>query len=49
MGLSATRVGDPMRRDRLLLVSAFAMALPTQLGEVGGDAGNGQASEVEYE
>ena len=35
MGLSATRVGDPMRRDRLLLVSAFAMALLTQLGEVG--------------
>ena len=35
MGLSATRVGDPMRRDRLLLISAFAMALLTQLGEVG--------------
>ena len=35
MGLSATRVGDPMRRDRLLLVSAFAMALLTLLGEVG--------------
>ena len=34
-GISATRVGDPMRRDRLLLVSAFAMALLTQLGEVG--------------
>ena len=24
MGLSATRVGEPMRRDRLLLISAFA-------------------------
>jgi hypothetical protein len=35
MGLSATRVGDPMRRDRLLLVSAFAMALLTLLGEIG--------------
>jgi len=35
MGLSATRIGDPMRRDRLLLVSAFAMALLTLLGEVG--------------
>jgi hypothetical protein len=35
MGLSATRVGDPMRRDRLLLISAFAMALLTLLGEVG--------------
>ena len=35
MGLSATRVGDPMRRDRLLLISAFAMALLTFLGEIG--------------
>jgi hypothetical protein len=35
MGLSATRVGDPMRRDRLLLISAFAMALLTLLGEIG--------------
>lgn len=32
MGLSATRIGEPMRRDRLLLVSAFAMALLTLLG-----------------
>jgi len=35
MGLSATRVGEPMRRDRLLLVSAFAVALLTLLGTVG--------------
>ena len=35
MGLSSTRVGDPMRRDRLLLVSAFAVALLTLLGAVG--------------
>jgi hypothetical protein len=35
MGLSSTRVGDPMRRDRLLLVSAFATALLTLLGAVG--------------
>ena len=35
MGLSATRVGDPMRRDRLLLISAFAIALLTLLGEIG--------------
>jgi hypothetical protein len=27
MGLSSTRIGEPTRRDRLLLVSAFAMAL----------------------
>ncbi|WP_191086069.1 IS4 family transposase [Roseococcus microcysteis] len=39
MGLSATRVGEPMRRDRLLLVSAFAMALLTLLGTVGESLG----------
>jgi Transposase DDE domain len=32
MGLSATHIGEPMRRDRLLLVSAFATALLTLLG-----------------
>ena len=35
MGLSATRIGEPMRRDRLLLISAFATALLTLLGTVG--------------
>ena len=35
MGLSATRVSEPTRRDRLLLVSAFAMALLSLLGTVG--------------
>jgi Transposase DDE domain len=35
MGLSATRIGDPTRRDRLLLISAFATALLTLLGAVG--------------
>ena len=35
MGLSSTRIGEPMRRDRLLLVSAFATALLTLLGTVG--------------
>ena len=35
MGLSSTRVGEPTRRDRLLLVSAFAVALLTLLGAVG--------------
>jgi hypothetical protein len=39
MGLSATRVGEPMRRDRLLLVSAFAVALLTLLGAVGESLG----------
>src|SRR5689334_25423238 len=39
MGLSATRVGEPMRRDRLLLVSAFATALLTLLGAAGESLG----------
>lgn len=39
MGLSATRIGDPMRRDRLLLISAFAVALLTLLGAVGESLG----------
>jgi DDE family transposase len=39
MGLSATRISEPMRRDRRLLVSAFAMALLTTLGAVGESLG----------
>jgi hypothetical protein len=39
MGLSSTRIGEPMRRDRLLLVSAFATALLTLLGTVGESLG----------
>ncbi len=39
MGLSATRIGEPTRRDRLLLVSAFATALLTLLGAVGESLG----------
>ena len=39
MGLSATRIGDPMRRDRLLLISAFATTLLTLLGAVGESLG----------
>ena len=39
MGLSSTRIGEPMRRDRLLLVSAFAMALLTLLGATGESLG----------
>jgi hypothetical protein len=35
MGLSSTRISEPMRRDRLLLISAFATALLTLLGAVG--------------
>jgi len=39
MGLSATRIGEPTRRDRLLLLSAFATALLTLLGTVGESLG----------
>ncbi len=39
MGLSATRIADPRRRDRLLLSSAFATALLTLLGAVGESLG----------
>ena len=39
MGLSHTRIGEPMRRDRLLLISAFAIALLTLLGAAGEASG----------
>ncbi len=35
MGLSDTRIGSPERRDRMLLVSAIAIALLTLLGAAG--------------
>jgi hypothetical protein len=39
MGLSATHIGDTARRDRLLLIAAFAYVLLTLLGEAGERAG----------
>ena len=39
MGLSSTRIGEPMRRDRLLLISAFATAFLTLLSAVGESLG----------
>jgi hypothetical protein len=39
MGLGATRIGEPTRRDRLLLVNAFAIALLTMLGAAGESLG----------
>lgn len=39
MGLSATRIGEPTRRDRLLLVNAFAIVLLTLLGAAGESLG----------
>jgi hypothetical protein len=29
------RIGEPTRRDRLLLINAFTLVLPTMLGAVG--------------
>jgi hypothetical protein len=39
MGLSATRINEPTRRDRLLLINAFAMVLLTMLGAAGESLG----------
>ena len=39
MGLSATHIGDTARRDRLLLIAAFAYVLLVLLGEAGERAG----------
>jgi hypothetical protein len=39
MGLSATRIKDPARRDRLLLIGALATALLTLLGAAGESLG----------
>jgi hypothetical protein len=35
MGLSVLRIADPQRRDRLLLLNAFAIVLLTLLGAAG--------------
>jgi len=39
MGLSSVRVGDPYRRDRLLLLNAVAIVLLTLLGAAGEELG----------
>lgn len=39
MGLSTLRIGDPQRRDRLLLLNAFAIVLLTLLGAAGESLG----------
>jgi len=39
MGLSAVRIGDPRRRDRLLLLNAVAVVLLTLLGAAGESLG----------
>jgi hypothetical protein len=35
MGMNELRIGDPQRRDRLLLLNAFAVVLLTILGAAG--------------
>jgi len=40
MGLSETRIGTPERRDRILLLSAIAIALLTLLGAAGEAVGH---------
>ena len=37
--LSSVRIADPQRRDRLLLLNAFALALLTRLGAAGESLG----------
>ena len=39
MGMAAIRIAEPERRDRLLLISAFAMVLLTLLGAAGESLG----------
>lgn len=39
MGMAGIRIAEPERRDRLLLISAFAMALLTMLGRAGESLG----------
>ena len=39
MGMSALRIDDPQRRDRLLFLNAFAILLLTILGAAGGSLG----------
>ena len=39
LGLSAIRIADPQRRDKLLLLNAFAVVLLTLLGAAGESLG----------
>jgi len=39
MGMGVLRIADPKRRDRLLLLNAFAIVLLTLLGEAGESLG----------
>ena len=44
MGMGVLRIGDPQRRDRLLLLNAFAIVLLTLLGAAGESLGMDRSS-----
>ena len=46
MGLSVLRIGDPQRRDRLLLLNALAILLLTLLGAAGESLGMDRSLEA---
>ena len=48
MGMSEIRIADPERRDRLLLISAFAMVLLTMLGAAGESLGMDRRAQVQH-
>ena len=50
MELSSTRIGEPTRRDHLLLVSAFAVALLIRHGRRGRrEPGHGPVAEMQHQ
>jgi hypothetical protein len=48
MGMAEIRIAEPERRDRLLLISAFAMALLTNARVGGREPGDGPAAQVQH-
>jgi hypothetical protein len=48
MGMGAIHVATPERRDRLWLLDAFAVALPTLLGAAGEAVGYDRLAQVEH-
>ena len=49
MGLSSTRIGEPTRRDRLLLISAFAIGAIDPAGGCWREPGNGPAAQIQHQ
>ena len=48
MGMALLRISRPDRRDRLLLLNAFAMHLLTMLGTAGEELGMGPSAQVRH-